>query len=158
MRADSTSSVSTAGALGAMSNPSRASASGKTSRARSGDQKIGSQPSADLEGELDRLRRDRGEVDRDLRPERLQHQLQRLAEPGAADDRDVVVRSVMLEPLAAKRGAHDLDVLAELPERLPPLLAVPALDDLRPRRPEPEQEAPAREQVERRRRHRRVRG
>ena len=59
---------------------------------------------ADLEGQLDRLRRDRGEVDRDLRAQRPHHQLQRLPEPGAALDRDVVVRSVVLEPLAAKRS------------------------------------------------------
>ena len=39
-------------------------------------------------------------------------------------------------------------------ERLAPRLAVPALDDLRPGRAEPEQEAAAGEQVERGRRHR----
>ena len=41
-----TSSVTSAGTDGAMSNPSRARSSGNTSRACSGDQKIGSQPSA----------------------------------------------------------------------------------------------------------------
>ena len=66
--------------------------------------------------------------------------------------------AVVLDELAAKRGAHDLDVLARLLERLAPGLAVPALDHLRPRGAEPEEEAPAGEQVERRRRHRRVRG
>ena len=63
----------------------------------------------------------------------------------------------MLEELATERGAHDVDVLARLSERLPPRLAVPALDHLRAGCPEPEQEATFREQVERRRRHRRQR-
>ena len=115
---------------------------------------------ADLERELDGLRRDRREVDRDLGAQRTQHQLQRLAEPGraVAGVRDLVLRAVVLERLAAQRLADDLDVLARLRERLPPRLAVPALDDLRAGGSEPEQEAAAREQVERRRGHRRVRG
>ena len=72
--------------------------------------------------------------------------------------RDVVVLAVVLEPLTPEHRAHDLDVLARLPERLPPLLPVPALDDLRAGRSEPQQEPPAGEQVERRRGHRGVRG
>src|SRR5205807_1451463 len=35
---------------------------------------------ADLEGEADVLRAERGEIDGDLRPERSEHQLERLAE------------------------------------------------------------------------------
>jgi len=111
----------------------------------------------DLERELDRPRRERCQVDRDLAPHRPHHQAQRLSEPRAVAERDVVVHAVMLEPFAPERRAHDLDVLARLRHRFAPRLAVPALDDLRPRRPEPHQEAATREQVERRRRHRRVR-
>ena len=55
------------------------------------------------------------------------------------------MRAVVLEQLAAERCADDLDVLARLLERLSPRLAVPALDDLRPGRAEPEQEAAARQ-------------
>ena len=68
---------------------------------------------------------------------------------------------------SARRGARPVRAAAlartistysrVLAERLPPRLPVPALDDLRPRRPEPEEEAAAGEEVERRRRHRRVR-
>ena len=67
------------------------------------------------------------------------------------------MRAVVLEPLAAEHRPHDVDVLARLAERLPPLLPVPALDDLRPRRAEPHQEPAAREHVQRRGGHRRVR-
>ena len=107
----------------------------------------------ELERLLDRLRADRGEVDRQFGAERPRHQFQRLAEPGAVANRNVVVLAVMFEPLAAQHCAHDLDVLARLPERLPPLLPVPALYHLRPGRAEPEPEPSAREQVERRRGH-----
>jgi hypothetical protein len=112
----------------------------------------------DLERLLDRLRPDRRKVDRNVGPERPRHQLQRLAEPGAALHRNVVMHAVMLEPFPSQHRAHDLDVLARLAERLPPLLPVPALDDLRAGRAEAHQEPSAREQVERRSRHRRVRG
>src|SRR5205814_936231 len=72
----------------------------------------------DLDRLLDRLRRDRRDVDRDLGAQRSQHQLQRLAEPGraVARVRDVVVRAVVLEHVAPERRAHELDVLARLPE------------------------------------------
>src|SRR4029450_1174726 len=46
-------------------------------------------------------------------------------------------------------AADDLDILTRLGERLPPGLAVPALDDLRAGEPEAEQEAPAGHEVER---------
>ena len=104
----------------------------------------------------DRLRGDRGDVDRDLGAQRPCHQLERLAEAGAVRQRDVVVLAVVLEQVAPEGCPHDLDVLARLRERLPPRLPVPALDDLRARRAEPEQEATAGEEVERRGRHRGV--
>ena len=68
------------------------------------------------------------------------------------------MRAVVLDRLAAERGADDLDVLARAAERLAVRDAVPALDDLRPRGAEAEEEAAARELVERRDRHRRHRG
>ena len=148
-----------AGAVAAMSNPSRAFTitSPNASRAFSGDQKIGSQPSAISNACATAFGPHHREIDRDVRTQRAGHQLQRLAEPGAVRDRDVVVRAVVLDELAAQRCANDLDVLARLLERLSPRLAVPALDDLWPRRPETEQEAAAGQEVERGRRHRRVR-
>ena len=63
-----------------------------------------------------------------------------------------------IEQLAPQDRTDDLDVLARLLERLAPRLAVPALDDLRPRGAEAEQEAAAGEQVERRGGHGGVRG
>ena len=51
--------------------------------------------------------------------------------------------------------AHDRDVLARARQRLGERLAVPAFDDLRPRHPEPEDEAPAAQVVHRHRGHRR---
>ncbi len=51
----------------------------------------------DLERLRDRLRAHHREVDRDVRAERARHQLQRLAEPGAVRERDVVVRAVVLD-------------------------------------------------------------
>src|SRR5207248_6723781 len=114
----------------------------------------------DLGGEGDVLRADRREEDRNVRPERPEHQLQRLPEPGGADAvvRDPVVLALVLDRLAAERGADDLDVFARLPERLAPWLAVPALDHLRAGGAEAEDEAAARHQVEGRGGHRGVRG
>ena len=113
-------------------------------------------PVGDLGGELDVLRPDGRDVDRDVGAGTADD-LQRLAEPGRARSRvrDVVVLAVVLERfLAAQDRAHDLDVLARLRQRLAVRLAVPALDDLRARQPQPEQEPAAAHQVERRRRHR----
>ena len=66
--------------------------------------------------------------------------------------------AVVLHDPAPERRPHDLDVLARPRQRLAPRLAVPALDDLRPRRPEPEADTAARELVERGDGHRRRRG
>src|SRR5439155_23728027 len=112
----------------------------------------------DLGRERDAFWPERREVDRDLGAQRAQHQLQRLAEAGRAltVPRNPVVLAVVLDDLARERSADDLDVLARLAERLAPRLPVPALDHLRSGVAEPEQEAATREEVERRRRHRRV--
>src|SRR5581483_11176658 len=113
----------------------------------------------DLVRERDVLRADRGEVDRDVGPQRSQHQLERLSEPGRAGAvvRDAVVLALVLDHVAPQRRPNDLDILTRLHERLAPRLAVPALYHLRPGRPEPEQEAAAGHEVERGCRHRRIR-
>jgi hypothetical protein len=63
------------------------------------------------------------------------------------------VDAVVLDGLAAEPGADDFDILPRPSERLAPGNAVPALDDLRAGRAEAEQDAAARQLVERRRRH-----
>ena len=71
---------------------------------------------------------------------------------------DLVVVPLVLHRLLARQDlAHDRHVLARARERPPVRDAVPALDHLRPGGPEPEDEAPAREGIERHRRHRRHR-
>ena len=107
----------------------------------------------DLRRQRDVLRADRGEVDRHVGAQRVDDQLERLAEAGRAGARvgDVVVLAVVLERLlAAEDRADDLDVLARARERLAPGLAVPALRDLRAPRPEAQEDAAAGEEVERR--------
>ncbi len=163
-RASATSSASTTGTCGARSQssglPPRAanpsSSEGRcVSANRSGEKKIGSQPSAISAASDDVLRPDRCEVDGDDRPDRAQDQLERLAEPRCVRGRvgDVVVRPVVLERLLpCEDRADDRDVLACPRERLAPGLAVPALGDLWAGRAEPEQHPTARERVERRHR------
>src|SRR6185437_8075120 len=98
------------------------------------------------------LRPERREVERDLGAQRAQHQLQRLTEAGRAWAvvRNPVVLAGVRDDLAAQGGADDVDVLACLAEGLAPRLPVPALDHLRARGAESEQEAAAGEEVERR--------
>ena len=68
---------------------------------------------ADLGRQGDVLRPLGGEVDRDRRAQRVDRRLERLAEPGATLQRDVVVVAVELDGcLAGDDPAHDLDVLA----------------------------------------------
>ena len=71
--------------------------------------------------------------------------LERLAEAqrALAGSGSLVVLALEVERLlAGEDPADDLDVLAGAGERLGVGLAVPALDDLRPRRAEPEDEPP----------------
>src|SRR5439155_11513855 len=104
----------------------------------------------DPRGLLDAVRSHRRDVDGDLPA--VEDALERLAEsrrPRAAV-RDLVVRARVLERLLARPdGAHDLDVLARPPERVPVGNAVPALDHLRPTDAAAEEHAAARELGER---------
>src|SRR5262249_28902809 len=70
--------------------------------------------------------------------------LQRLSEPARARAaiRDLIVLALVLDrPLTRPDLAQDVDVLTRAGERLPVRDAVPPLDDLRARRPEPADEA-----------------
>ena len=112
----------------------------------------------DLGGEGDVLRALGGEEDRDLRAQRVDRRLERLAEPGAARQRQVVELAVVLERfLAGDDPADDVDVLARAGQRARVGLAVPALDDLRTGCAEAEDDPTARQVVEGDRRHRRGR-
>ncbi len=100
----------------------------------------------DLGGELDRLRLEDGEVDRDVGAKRPRHQLERLPESrrARAGVRNLVVQAVVLERLPPERPQRTISTYSRsLRQRLPPGLAVPALDHLRAREAEPEQEAAA---------------
>src|SRR5262249_15006275 len=92
----------------------------------------------DLRRLLDALRPDRRDVDRDLAA--VEDRAEGLTEPGRvrARVRDLVVLAPVDDWLVAGPDlAHDRHVLARLHEWLPEPLPVPALDDLRPRDPEP---------------------
>src|SRR5690242_13697651 len=89
----------------------------------------------------------------------MQDQLERLAEAGAAGDRDLILLTLEIERLRAREdAAHDLDVLACAGEWLAIWLAMPAFDDLRAGEAEAEQHAPAAEHIERSGGHRGVGG
>src|SRR5262249_62357795 len=106
----------------------------------------------DLGRLLDALRPDRRDVDRDLAA--VEDRAEGLTEPGRvrARVRDLVVLAPVDDWLVAGPDlAHDRHVLARLHDGRPEPLPVPALDDLRPRDPEPEEEAAARELVQGRR-------
>src|SRR5207249_10868684 len=105
-------------------------------------------------GDLGRLRHalraGGGDVDGDLAP--VEDRAERLPEPGRARAAigDLVVLALVLErALAGPDRAYDLDVLARARERFAEGLPVPALDHLRARDAEPEEEPAARELVER---------
>ena len=105
-----------------------------------------------LRGELDVLRADRGERDRDVLGRRAVHEPDRLAQPRATlGERQVVGDAVVLDLVAAPHLAADLDRVAGARDRLLEGHAVPALDHLRARRTEPEDEPAIGQRVERRR-------
>src|SRR5204862_7070720 len=109
---------------------------------------------ADLGGHLHGLAADRADEDRDLVAQRMEVELQRLALAGRAGDvggqRELVVLALVVERALARNDlADDLDVLAGAAPGLRVRHAVPALGDLRARGPEPEDEPPARELVDR---------
>ena len=112
-----------------------------------------------LGGQLDVLRAERGQDDRDVRADRVVDELQRLAESGALPgrQRDLIVRALVLQPLPAPHLAADLDQLAGPGQRRVVGNAVPALDDLRPGRADAQRETSAGDVVEAGRRHRRHR-
>ena len=114
----------------------------------------------DLPRELEVLRPDRSEVDRHLRPHRVDDELQRLA--GAVRDRELPVLALVRNGFPAQRHPHDVDVLAGPAERCGERHAVPALADLRAGHPETEPEPATGERVDRggghRGRRRRARG
>ena len=108
----------------------------------------------DLGRQLDRLAADRTEEDRDVAADRVEVELQRLAL--AVGQGQLVVRAVVGDrALAGDDLAHDFHVLARAPPGLRVGDAVPALRDLRPRGTEAEDEAAARERVDRAAGHRR---
>ena len=114
----------------------------------------GGQPAVgDLARELRVLGPDRGDVDRHPVLHGSDHQLEGLAR--AVGQRQLVDLTVVDDPLATERHAQDLDVLARAAQLAGERLAVPALGDLGPGRPDPKQHPPAGDLVESRRGHRR---
>ena len=106
----------------------------------------------ELAGELEVLRADRGDVDRDVVAHRVQHQVQRFAR--AVRQRQRVGRALVADPLARERQFDDVDVLAGAGHRLGEPDAVPAFGDLGAGKSETEAEPAAGEHVEGRRGHR----
>ena len=110
----------------------------------------------DLGREGDILRALGREVDRQIAAQRVHRRLERLADPHPVVAR---VRQWIVRPvgghrmLAGEHPAHDVDVLARAGERLRVRLAVPTLDDLRPGSTETQDDAAARQVIERDRRH-----
>ena len=107
----------------------------------------------DLPGQLEVLRADGREVEREVVACRVDGQLERLA--GAVGQRQREELAVVGHGLAGERRADDGDVLPRPRERLVETHAVPALRHLRARDAEAEAEAAGTEQVEGGRGHRR---
>ena len=95
----------------------------------------------DLTGQVEILRTERGQVDRDLRPDRLQRQHQRLARPVRQRQGEMVAAGG--HPAAFERLPDDLHVLPGAADRIAESNAVPALGDLRSGHAEPEPEPAA---------------
>ena len=136
--------------------PARAkpsSSSGRNSPTCSGENSVGSQPSAISAAERRVLRPDRGDVDRDPLLHRRDRQLQRLARarPGSGSSSVSPSNSTRSRASAIRTTSTYSRVRCSwLREALP----VPALGHLRPAGADPEQHPPVRELVERRRGHR----
>src|SRR5207302_1750399 len=96
----------------------------------------------DLGGELDVLGAERGDVDGDIVAYRVVDELQGLSEPGSLilGERQRVRLALVDEKLAPPHQPTDVDDLSGSGERPVERHTMPALDDLRPRRPEPEHE------------------
>ena len=104
------------------------------------------------------LRADGGQGDRDALPDGMVDQLERLAQPGAPLQRQVVVLALVGQPVAAPDHPADLDDLAGPADRRVVRDAVPALDDLRAGRAQAQREPAARDVVQPGRGHREQRG
>jgi len=110
----------------------------------------------DLAGELEVLRTDRREVDRDVLAHRVHGEGQRLA--GAVGQRQREELAVVADALTAQGLLDDRDVLAGAGQRLVEPDAVPALGHLRSRDAEAQAEPAAGQRVEGGRGHRGHRG
>lgn len=110
----------------------------------------GGQPAVgDLGGQPDIGGAERGDVERDLLAHRTGEDLQGLAESAALLlGQRHVGDAVVVDDFAAPDPAAQFDGLAGPAERLVVRLAVPALDDLRPGRAEPQQRPAAGDRVE----------
>src|SRR3954447_6950286 len=111
----------------------------------------------ELGGQSDVLRALGAQVDRDVLAQRVNRRLQRLSQPRRVlplVGQRVVLALDRHRSLARPDVAQDLDVLARARQRLAERHAVPALDHLRSRDTEAEDEAAAGEVVHRHRRHR----
>ncbi len=111
-----------------------------------------------LGGERHVLRADGGQGDRDPLADRVVDQLERLAQPGASLQRQLVVLALVGQPLAAPDHPADLDDLAGPADRRVVRHAVPALDHLRAGRAEAQREPAARDVIKPGRGHRGQRG
>ena len=111
-----------------------------------------------LGGDRDVLRADGGQGDRDALADGMVDQLERLAQPGAPLQRQLVVPALVGQPVAAPDHPADLDDLAGPADRRVVRHAVPALDHLRAGRAEPQREPAARDVVQPGRGHPQQRG
>src|SRR5438477_183550 len=82
--------------------------------------------------ERDVLRTFGGDIDRQIGTQRMRDRLERLAEPSATAQWQVIVLAVQLDRrLAREHLADDVDVLTRATEWLAVVVAVPTLRDLR---------------------------
>jgi hypothetical protein len=102
-------------------------------------------------GQLEILRPDGGQVDRNVLAHRMQHQVQRLARP--VGQRQLVRLAAVADPFAGQGQVDDVDVLTGAGQRLGEAHSVPALGHLRAGHAEPQAETACGQRVERRRRH-----
>ena len=123
------------------------------SPACSGAKKIGQPAVGDLAGQLQVLRADRGQVDRDVLAERVEDQLAAPC-PGRPAAAACSARRRSSTVSRAQRHPDDLDVLPGAAQRLVEPHAVPALGDLRAGHAQAEPEPAAGERVEGGRGHR----
>ena len=115
-----------------------------------GHEGVAEPPVGDLTGQLQALRAEGGDHDR----ERIDRRCHRSDAPARARKRESIDDAVVLEPVAAGDLAHDLDRVADRPERLVERYAVPRLHDPRTARAQTEHESSAGHLLDRHRLHR----